>query len=72
MIFSLWVNIIIIKKIKKRIFGSSALNINVERKTHNDPKIDDKEEYLKIKRISIQVIQKIIAKLNDIAKRIPK
>tara|TARA_Y100000817_G_scaffold282847_1_gene248408 strand:+ start:922 stop:1062 length:141 start_codon:yes stop_codon:yes gene_type:complete len=46
--------------------------MNVAIKTHKDPEIDDKEEYLKIKRIKIQIIQKIIAKLNDMAKRIPK
>ena len=71
-IFSLWVKIIIIKKVKKIKSGTILSEKKANKKTFNEPKIEAKDEYLDRKKIIIQDNPKTRLKLKDKAKTIPK
>jgi hypothetical protein len=72
LIFSLCVNKIIVKDIKRNKLIKNFFNIIEQIRTINAPIIEDREEYLKKKAISNQEAANKIPKGRDIAKIIPK
>ena len=72
LMFSLWVNIIIIKIVNKKELSEKSFKIKEYKKTVNVEKIEDNEEYLNIIKINNQEIINNNPKLKYKLKITPK